>query len=158
QTRQNLALAIGTPTVLIVVWQLAAMLEIIDSRFFPAPGAIAQTGLDLVRDGSLPVALMPTLRTLLLGLVAGTVSGTGMGIAMGLIRPLRAALDPLFSGLYTVPKLAILPLLLLMLGMGELPRIIVVGIGTFFIAWITMLEATMGIAHGYMETSESLNL
>jgi sulfonate transport system permease protein len=157
-SRQNLALAVATPIVLLIIWQLAAMFHLIDGRFFPPPTKIAVTGWDLIENGSLPIALWVTLRTLMVGLVVGNIVGTIVGIAMGLVRPLRSAFDPLFSGLYTVPKLAILPLLLLMLGLGEAPRIIIVGIGAFFIAWITMLEATMGIAHGYMETAESLEL
>jgi ABC-type nitrate/sulfonate/bicarbonate transport system permease component len=157
-SRQNTILAVATPVVLLIIWELSAKFNYVDSRFFPAPSAIAITGVGLVQDGSLLESLAVTLRTLLIGLVAGNIIGTAMGISMGLIRPLRAALDPLFSALYTVPKLAILPLLLLLLGLGEQPRIIVVAIGSFFIAWITMIEATLGIAHGYLETAESLDL
>lgn len=157
-SRQNMILAIMTPIVLLLIWELVARLGLVDTRFFPAPSAIGATGFELIRNGMLVESLAVTLRTLLIGLVAGNLIGTIMGVMMGLVRPLRAALDPLLSGLYTVPKLAILPLLLLLLGLGETPRIIVVAIGSFFIAWITMIEATLGIAHGYLETAESLNL
>lgn len=157
-SRQNTILAIATPVVLLLIWEVAARTGLVDARFFPAPSSIAETGWQLVLNGMLPEALLVTLRALLSGLVIGNVTGTVMGVAMGLVRPLRAALDPLLSALYTVPKLAILPLLMLLLGLGETPRIVVVAIGTFFIAWITMIEATMGIAHGYLETAESLQL
>jgi NitT/TauT family transport system permease protein/sulfonate transport system permease protein len=157
-SRQNTILAIATPVVLLVIWELAARLGVVDARFFPAPSSIAQTGWELVQNGMLPESLLVTLRTLLIGLVVGNLTGTIVGIAMGLVRPLRAALDPLLSALYTVPKLAILPLFMLLLGLGETPRIVVVAIGTFFIAWITMIEATLGVAHGYLETAESLEL
>jgi len=157
-SRQNTILAIATPVVLLLIWEVAARTGLVDARFFPAPSSIAETGWQLVLNGMLPEALLVTLRTLLIGLVIGNVTGTVMGVAMGLVRPLRAALDPLLSALYTVPKLAILPLLMLLLGLGETPRIVVVAIGTFFIAWITMIEATRGIAHGYLETAESLQL
>jgi ABC-type nitrate/sulfonate/bicarbonate transport system permease component len=157
-SRQNLILAICTPVVLLLLWELAAQSGWIDRRFFPAPSSIAVTGAGLIQDGMLIEALAVTLRTLLFGLIVGNVLGTLTGMIMGLVRPVRAALDPLLSGLYTVPKLAILPLLLLIFGLDETPRIIVVAIGSFFIAWITMIEATLGIAHGYLETAESLNL
>ncbi|MFO7192817.1 MULTISPECIES: ABC transporter permease [Thermocrispum] len=156
--RQNTILAVATPIVLILLWELAARGGIIDVRFFPPPSSIAVTGWELVENGMLPTALLVTIRTLLIGLVVGNVVGTVVGMAMGLVRPLRAAFDPLLSGLYTVPKLAVLPLFMLLLGLGEPPRIVVVAIGSFFIAWITMLEATMGVAHGYLETAESLEL
>lgn len=156
--RQNLILAISTPVVLLILWELAARTGLVDTRFFPAPTSIAQTGVTLIQNGMLLDALSVTLRTLLIGLIVGNILGTFTGMVMGLVRPVRAALDPLLSGLYTIPKLAILPLLLLLLGLGEAPRIIVVAIGSFFIAWITMIEATLGIAHGYLETAESLNL
>lgn len=157
-SRQNLILAIATPIVLLLIWEMSARLNLVDTRFFPAPSAIGVTGFELIQNGLLVESLAVTLRTLLIGLIAGNIVGTITGITMGLVRPLRAALDPLLSGLYTIPKLAILPLLLLLLGLGETPRIIVVAIGSFFIAWITMIEATLGIAHGYLETAESLNL
>lgn len=156
--RQNRILAAATPIFLVLLWETVARFALIDTRFFPAPSSIAKTGWELIQNGMLLESLAVTLRTLMIGLIIGNVLGTVIGILMGLIRILRAALDPLLSGLYTIPKLAILPLLLLMFGLGEQPRIIVVAIGSFFIAWITAIEATLGIPHGYLETAESLNL
>ena len=91
--RQNTILAVATPIVLILLWELAARGGIIDVRFFPPPSSIAVTGWELVENGMLPTALLVTIRTLLIGLVVGNVVGTVVGMAMGTTttaRPHRA--------------------------------------------------------------------
>ena len=51
---------------------------------------------------------------------------------MGLYRPVRATLDPLVAATYPIPKSAIVPLLLLIFGLGEMSKIVMVAIGAFF--------------------------
>lgn len=157
-TRRNVMLSVLTPIVALVLWEISSRAGLTDARFFPPPTQVFSTGFEMVTNGTLLANLWVTVSTLLIGLVIGYAAGVVVGVLMGLFRPLRAALEPLLSGLYTIPKIAILPLLVLIFGIGDAPRIIVVGIGSFFIAWITMLEATANVPHGYLETAESFNL
>jgi NitT/TauT family transport system permease protein len=62
----------------------------------------------------------------------GGIPALGIGLAMGLYRPVRAALDPLIAATYPIPKSAIVPLLLLIFGLGEMSKIVMVAIGAFF--------------------------
>lgn len=156
--RYKTLLASATPVVLIVVWQLAAIQEWIDTRFFPAPSQIARTAWRMIESGMLPSDVLTTLRTLAIGFALGLVTGVATGVALGLSWVARAALDPLLSALYTVPKLALLPLLLLIFGLGETPRILLVAIGVFFIMWISVVEAILDIPEGYRETAESFGV
>jgi ABC-type nitrate/sulfonate/bicarbonate transport system permease component len=156
--RQATLLAIATPTVLVLLWQLAAGQGWIDTRFFPAPSRIATTAWTMVKDGTLVTDVWTTLRALLIGFAIGLVAGLATGVALGLSWVVRSALEPLLSALYTVPKLALLPLLLLIFGLGQTPKILLVAIGIFFIVWITVVEAILDIPEGYREAAESFGV
>lgn len=156
--RQAVLLAIATPVVLVALWQLAAGLNWLDTRFFPAPTRIATTGWTMIKDGTLATDVWTTLRALLIGFALGLVAGLATGVALGLSWVVRAALEPLLSALYTVPKLALLPLLLLIFGLGQTPKILLVAIGIFFIVWITVVEAILDIPEGYREAAESFGV
>lgn len=151
-------LGMGTPVVLLAFWQYAGSQSWIDTRFFPAPSSIADTAGTMIENGTLFDDVWTTTRALLIGFAMGLLAGLAMGVALGLSRVVRASLEPLFSALYTIPKLAILPLLLLIFGLGETPKILLVAIGVFFIIWITVVEAILDIPEGYLEAAESLGV
>lgn len=153
--RQNRVLGIATPLLLLAAWELGGRAGVVDTRFFPPPSDIAVTAVDMLRSGSLQDDFVITMRAWLIAFVAGTLIGTASGVLLGLSRIARAALEPVLSAFYTIPKLAILPLLLMIFGLGETPKIILVALGVFFITWISALEAVLDVPEGYLETARS---
>jgi NitT/TauT family transport system permease protein len=100
---------------------------------------------------------------LLTGFGIGAVLGITSGLLMGVWRPLRAALGPTFTALYALPKIAILPLLLLVFGLTETPKIIAVAISVFFVLQINTLAGivqfdarTLEAARAYRATGWKL--
>jgi ABC-type nitrate/sulfonate/bicarbonate transport system permease component len=156
--RTGLILGAGVPILLFLAWQIAASLSLIDTRFFPAPADIAVTAVGMIENGMLISDAWTTLRALLLGLSLGILAGITTGVALGLSWHVRSALEPMLQALYTVPKLAILPILLLIFGLGETPKVLLVSIGVWFILWITVLEAILDIPAGYIEAAESFGV
>lgn len=155
---QKRVLGIATPVLLIAIWETLGRVGMLDRSYFPPPSAILSASDGMVRDGSLLRNTMVTIQAWVVAFCGGFVVGTSVGALMGLSRVLRAALEPTLSALYTIPKLAILPLLLLIFGLGETPKIILVGLGVFFITWITTVEAILNIPEGYLETARSFNV
>lgn len=155
---QAIVLGIATPVLLLVLWQIAAEANWIDQRFFPAPTKIWGAAVSSMQSGQLATDTWATLYPLLLGLVFGFLGGCILGFTMGLVRPLRLAFDPVLSALYTVPKLALLPLLLLIFGYGLVPKVVLIGLGVFFIIWISVQEAVVSIPAGYLETARSFKV
>lgn len=155
--RRDLFLSILTPIVLLLVWELAARTGLIDSRVFSAPTLIFQTGFEMISDGSLFVHSWATIYRLVAGFVFGAAVGIAMGLLMGLLRPLRAAFGPLFTALYALPMIAILPLLLLVFGLTETPRILAVAISVFFVLQINTTAAVVQIDSGVLEAARSYN-
>ncbi|MGB4137592.1 MAG: ABC transporter permease [Microbacterium sp.] len=155
---QAIVLGVATPIVLLLLWEVAATLGWVDQRFFPSPTKIWSAAVGEVRSGELFTDTWATLYPLLVGLVVGFFAGCVLGFLMGLARPLRLAFDPVLSALYTVPKLALLPLLLLMFGYGSVPKVVLIALGAFFIIWISVQEAVVSIPVGYLETARSFRI
>lgn len=152
----ELALAWGIPAILLAIWQIAAQRNWIDTRFFPTPTSIWSAAVDAHRQGVLWPNVWITVRRILLGFTFGTVTGVAAGLALGMSRLIRAALEPLLSALYTVPKLALLPMFLLIFGLGEEPRVVVIAVTVFFFVWISTMEAVRAVDPGGREALVSM--
>src|SRR5262249_47634312 len=131
RTRDRL-LNVISPLGLLVVWELCARFGVIDTRFFPAPSSVMATLIEMLRTGELVAHTAIRMQRLAYGAVIGGVPALVLGTIMGLNRPIRALVDPLIAATYPVPKSAILPLALLIFGLGEGSKIFMVAIGVFF--------------------------
>lgn len=151
-------LGLGTPIVLLIAWQIAGMTGAVDVRFFPPPSSIFAEAIKMIESGRLFGDLWATVRSILLGYALGLVTGIATGTLLGLSRWARAALEPMLSAIYTIPKLAILPLLLLIFGLGELPKILLIALGVFFVIWVSVLEALDDIQPAYIEAAHIFNI
>lgn len=143
--RRDVILAVTTPILLAVLWEITARVEVIDPRFFPPPSEILMSGVSMLGDGELVTHTVPTLLRLLVGGGLGAVAGVAVGLLMGVSRPLNAAVGPLFSALYPLPKIAIFPILLMIFGPTEIPKIIAVFITTFFVMQINTVSGVRAI-------------
>jgi NitT/TauT family transport system permease protein len=152
---RDIALSIGTPIALLLLWQIAAMVGWIDGRLFVPPSDIVATGVTMITSGALWEDLLPSLLRLVAGFALAGFFGVIAGLLMGVWRPVRAALGPLFTVLYAVPKVAILPLFLLIFGLNETPRIFVVFVAVFFIVQINTLAGILEIDSRILEAGRA---
>ncbi len=148
-------LGIASPIVLLVVWELAARLSLIDTRFFPAPSSVLAVLIEMLRSGELVTNTLVSLRRLALGAVIGGVPALVLGIAMGLNRWVRAVIEPLVAATYPIPKSAILPLALLIFGLGEGSKIFMVAIGVFFPVVINSTTGVLEISRIYLDVGRN---
>lgn len=136
------ALAILSPLAVVALWQFASNMGWTNQRYVPSPLAIAQAGWDLALSGRLAIDIGASLRRLVIGFVLGAVPGILLGMVMGLNRWIRAAIDPLIAALYPIPKIAILPLLMLAFGLGDASKVAVVAMSVLF---LTIINTTTGV-------------
>ena len=152
---RDLALSIGTPLVLLLLWEISARTGAIDARLFSPPSEIIATALGMAVDGSLWTHTTATVLRLVVGFTLGAAAGIALGLLLGVWRPLRAALGPTFTALYALPKIAILPLLLLIFGLTETPKILSVAISVFFVMQINTVAGIMQIDHRILEAARA---
>lgn len=142
---RDVALSIGTPLVLLILWETLARTGVIDARLFPAPTTIVARGFDMTISGELWQHGIVTIYRFVVGLVTGGLFGVIAGMLMGGSRVINAMFGPMFSALYALPKIAILPLLLLIFGITDVPRILAVAITVFFVLQINTLGGMIQI-------------
>lgn len=129
-----------SPLTALLLWEAAGRAGWLDARFFPAPSAILYQLVFISPGEGLWRDISASLSRIFWGYSGGSLLGVTAGVAMGLSKPLRAVLYPLVALTYPIPKIAILPLIMLVFGIGELSKVVVVGIGSFFLVLINTLH------------------
>ena len=115
------------------------------AAFLPPPSTWASALGDLAASGRLAADVTATLRRLAGGLAIGVTVGTTVGLGLGLVPRLHGVVDPLVAVFQPLPKLALYPLMLLLLGLGEAPRTLLVALSAFFPTYITTSDGVRGI-------------
>ena len=143
------------PLAVFVLWELLADTHLIDTRFFPAPSSIGKTFVKLLRSGDLETNTAVSLVRLFWGFVLGAIPALAIGLTMGLYRPIRVLVEPLVLGTYPIPKSAILPLILLIFGLGEPSKIVMVAIGVFYPVVINTMSGVLQIPKIYLDVGHN---
>ncbi|WP_433220567.1 ABC transporter permease [Dactylosporangium sp. CS-047395] len=153
----EILLGFSAPIALFVVWQVAATSGAVNPLFFPAPTTVWDAALDLVESGELFKHLWVSLTRVLIGGGMGVVTGVAAGVALGASRWARATFEPLLSALYTVPKLAVFPLLLLIFGLTDTALNVAIGMTVFFFMWVSTMTAFLAVSPGHREVAQSFD-
>src|SRR5271168_2915230 len=152
---QERLLYLVSPIGLIALWQLLLMAGIGDRRFVPAPSDIAWRYWDMIASGELETNTLVTLWRVFAGFVLGSVPGIAIGLVMAMARPVRIFFDPLIAALFPIPKVALMPLLLLAFGFGDASKIAVVAIGVFFPVIVNTYAGAANIEKIYWDVAKN---
>jgi NitT/TauT family transport system permease protein len=116
--------------VVVAAWEVIGRQA--NQLFLSYPTAIIRAGVTMTATGELPGALASSLRTLVLGFVSGSVIGVLLGLLIGRYRMIDAATDWLVNALYATPLVAVIPLVILWLGLGDAAKLFIVTILAVF--------------------------
>ena len=152
---QERLLYLISPIALIALWQGLLMLGIGDRRFVPAPSDIAERAWEMITNGELAVNLLATLWRVAAGFVIGVVPAVAVGLVMAMSRPVRIFFDPLIAALFPIPKVALMPLLLLAFGFGDASKIALVAIGVFFPVIVNAYAGAANIEKIYWDVARN---
>jgi ABC-type nitrate/sulfonate/bicarbonate transport system permease component len=148
-------ISVASPLALLLLWEITVRAGLVDVRFFPAPSRIFGALVDLAASGALWMHTWASLQRLFWGSLIGMVPALALGLLMGLSRPLRSIVDPLVAATYPVPKSAILPLLLLIFGLGEGSKIAMVAIGAFYPVLVNASAGVREIDRIYLDVGHN---
>lgn len=118
--------------IFLLVWELIVRWRGIAPIFLPAPSAIAVFLGRMMADGTMEYHLAVTLLRIFAGFLVAAVTGIGLGLMMGMSRILSRIADIWIAALYPLPKISLIPLLIIWLGTGEAYRIVISAITAFF--------------------------
>jgi NitT/TauT family transport system permease protein len=146
-----------SPLGLLLVWQLLLEMGFGDRRFVPAPSDIAVRFWELTLNGELALHTAATLWRVVAGFVIGAVPAVGIGLLMAMFRPVRIFFDPLIAALMPIPKVALMPLLLLALGFGDASKIALVATAVFFPVIVNTYAGAANIDRIYWDVAKNFS-
>ena len=142
----------------IALWQLAGSAGWVNPLFLPAPSAIALAIYKLAMSGALWQHLSWSILRIGSGWVIGTAAGIIVGFAIGLSTLARGVGITFISALFPIPKIALLPLLILWLGIGEEPKIATIALGVFFSTAISVYSGVDAVPRNLIRMAQSFNV
>jgi NitT/TauT family transport system permease protein len=154
KTKERLLYLIS-PIALLLLWQVLLMLGIGDRRFIPTPSDIAYRYWELVVSGELAQNTAATPYRVFTGFFAGSIPGIAVGLLMAMFRPVRIFVDPLIAALFPIPKIALMPLLLLAFGFGDASKVALVAIAVFFPVIINTYSGAANIEKIYWDVAKN---
>jgi ABC-type nitrate/sulfonate/bicarbonate transport system permease component len=148
---KRLVWSLWVPLAVIASWQLAASAGWISPVFAPAPSVLLRSTAQMIRTGELIANVAATVARTAGGFLIGSAIGLAVGVAMGGMPNVLRSLDPIVSALNATPKLILLPLLLLLLGLGETARIALIALTVLVVVAIHTADAIRHIRPVWVE-------
>lgn len=146
------------PVLVLVLWEAAARIGLIAPQVLPAPSSVAETALDLARNGDLFVHLGVSLLRAMAGFLIGGIIGLALGIMVGFSPLAQALFDRSIQMVRAVPFLAMLPLVIVWFGVGEAAKIFLVALAVLFPIYINTMLGIRQIDPKLMELAKVIGL
>jgi putative hydroxymethylpyrimidine transport system permease protein len=147
--------AVALIVALLVAWELIVRLGHVPEYLLPAPTQILA---DLKTDWViLWPAMLVTLKEVLIGFVIATVAGVGLAVVLHLYGPLRRAVYPILIGSQTIPIVVLAPILVILLGYGILPKLVIVALICFFPIVVNGIDGLRAIDEDFIRMMYTLD-
>jgi NitT/TauT family transport system permease protein len=154
-TREQ-ALPLLTVAGVLLAWEAFVRGRGIAPIYLPAPSSIATYLFRMVADGSIPYHLGVTLLRILVGFLVAAVAGVAVGVLMGMSPTVARIADPWIAALYPLPKISLIPLLIIWLGTGEAYKIVISAFTAFFPVVISTFAGIRQADPGLLKAAEDL--
>jgi putative hydroxymethylpyrimidine transport system permease protein len=141
---------------LIAIWELSVRLLKVPAYLLPAPSRIALA----MRDdwsGILSPATSVTVREIVLGFTIAAIAGVGLAIVLHMFGPLRRAVYPLLIGSQTIPIVVLAPILVIALGYGIMPKLVIIALICFFPIVVNGLDGLRLADDDFLEMMTTLD-
>jgi sulfonate transport system permease protein len=146
------------PALLLALWSVGSATGFIDPRSLPAPWTVVTTALDLISDGRLQDNLLVSVVRVSEGFTAGVLAGVLIALIAGLSRTGEYLLDGVIQLKRAIPTLAMIPLLMLYLGIGEGMKVTIIALAAFVPIYINLHAYLRATDTRFVELAESLKL
>src|SRR5215204_4408362 len=140
----------------LIAWELFVRWRGIAPIYLPAPSAIAVYLWRMLVDGSMEYHLGVTLLRIFAGFLLAAIAGVSLGLLMGMSRIVARVADTWIAALYPLPKISLIPLLIIWLGTGEAYRIVISAITAFFPIVISTYSGIRQVDPGLLKAARDL--
>ncbi|MGH7413276.1 MAG: ABC transporter permease [Candidatus Rokuibacteriota bacterium] len=158
--RRAAAIRLGAVLGFLAMWSLSAGLVVafglFNPIFLPGPWVVAGAIAALAAEGQLWGHVAATMERVAIGFGLGAVLAIGLGLLAGQFRPVRNVVEPVVEMLRPVPPLAVLPLFIVWIGIGEVSKIGFITYATFFPMFVTTVHAVREVDPLLLRAARSL--
>jgi sulfonate transport system permease protein len=153
---RSLAVALAFPALLLLLWELSARFGWLPAQILPEPDLVMATFREFIDNGDLVFHTQVSLLRVLQGFGLGAGFGLLLGIAMGLSRQVQELVEPLFLALAQIPPLGWVPLLMLVVGIDEALKIIIIAKAAAIPVTLNTYKGIRNVPRIYREVGEVL--
>jgi ABC-type nitrate/sulfonate/bicarbonate transport system permease component len=140
---------------LLLCLEIAANSGWVNRALLPPPSSWALVVWDLIASGQFIAPLTETLLRLAAGFAIGVAAGTGLGLVMGYWRPFHDFMEPLVELMRPIPKAALVPAMVLFLGIGDAMKITSIALVVFFPMLINTVQGVRGTDPVMIDTART---
>jgi len=146
------------PIALLALWQLVTVTGVLPAHRLPAPATVVQAAVDMMESGEFWLHIAISVQRVLLGFAIGSIIGLAAAAIVGLTKAGDVLLSPILAAFRAIPSLALVPLLLLWMGIGEDSKVVLIAIGAFFPVFTTVGAALRHVDPHLVEMGRSFSL
>jgi ABC-type nitrate/sulfonate/bicarbonate transport system permease component len=152
---QERALGAGVIVAALAAVEVAARTKWVNPAIIPAPTDVAARVAQIIASGEVLAPLGTTLYLLFTAYFAASALGIAVGLLMGRFQAVYHLLEPLVEVLRPLPKPALLPPLILFLGLGDPMKLTIIGLGVFFPVLINTVQGVRGVDAALIDTGRT---
>ncbi|MDR0827807.1 MAG: ABC transporter permease [Desulfovibrio sp.] len=158
--QSRVAISVASVIGLIILWHASGRFEWVSPLVLPPPEEVWGSARDMLQDGYRQMPLWmhvaSSVGRALIAFAAAIAAGVPLGLSMGIFPVLSALLDPFVQFFRPLPKLALIPLVILWLGIGEASKIFLIFFSTLFTVVVGCAAAVRGVGQGKLRLGEAL--
>ncbi len=146
------------PLALLALWAVASELGWWNRDLFPPPAEVLRTAWELTVSGELATHVGRSVGRVLTGTVLGVAVGAVLAVLAGLTRTGEDLLDPTMQVFKAVPNFALMPLLIIFMGIGETPKTVLITLGVGIAIYINTYGAIRNVDAQLVEAAQTLGV
>jgi NitT/TauT family transport system permease protein len=151
-----LVLALSSFAFFLIIWSILTYGGFVDPLFLPSPGRVFQAGVDLFLELGFTTDILNSVYRVMMGFVVAAIIGVPIGLIMGTYKVAEAFTEPVVGFIRYMPASAFIPLFILWLGIGDIEKIAIIFVGSFFQLVLMVAVVAKNVHKDMLETAYTL--
>jgi NitT/TauT family transport system permease protein len=151
-----LILALSSFAFFLILWSILTYGKFVDPLFLPSPGRVFQAGVDLFLELEFATDILNSVYRVMMGFIIAAIIGVPIGLIMGTFKVAEAFTEPVVGFIRYMPASAFIPLFILWLGIGDIEKIAIIFVGSFFQLVLMVAVVAKNVHKDMLETAYTL--
>jgi NitT/TauT family transport system permease protein len=151
-----LILALSSFAFFLILWSILTYGRFVDPLFLPSPGRVFQAGVDLFLELEFTTDVLNSVYRVMMGFIIAAMIGVPIGLIMGTFKVAEAFTEPVVGFIRYMPASAFIPLFILWLGIGDVEKIAIIFVGSFFQLVLMVAVVAKNVHKDMLETAYTL--